>query len=422
MEEKTQLEENVISMILSWNSHSVIAKELWINKRNVSKIRNKFWMWLTNPIYGKELWIEKLDSNVQVNESYSWQYWDLQSVKNSRIKTLDELLSYCKVDLTVWEVDTYSVNKWEIWAKDNDWKIITEPLYSVKARIKRIKNEDVTMNDAFNRLLQWVKWFELTTSPWQNEWWVMFEINLFDLHIDKRDFLNQQDVVAKINKCIARLYNDIDLYKWRIEQFVLPLWNDLWNTDWVTNSTTAWTPQEVSMSWRNGFEFGCQIATQIINQLSTIAKVIVPIVPWNHDTAKCYYLWEYLKAYYRNVDTITIDNNHSNRKYVEFGNCGLWYTHWDKENKNNLPLIMLRETWWCNKKYLAWHLWHLHKWSKMQTLTYDENIGIEIEHLRWFTWTDTWHHEKWYVCTTQAISAFVWDKEYGKVCKFEYSA
>jgi len=60
------------------------------------------------------------------------------SSKSHRIKTLDDLLEVAEVDLDIWEVDRFKVNKWEVGAKDPDTgEIISEPLFQVKASLKR---------------------------------------------------------------------------------------------------------------------------------------------------------------------------------------------------------------------------------------------------------------------------------------------
>ena len=58
--------------------------------------------------------------------------------KSHRIKTLDQLLEATEVDLDVWEVDHYKVNKWEVGSKHPDTgDIVVEPLFQVKASLKR---------------------------------------------------------------------------------------------------------------------------------------------------------------------------------------------------------------------------------------------------------------------------------------------
>jgi len=59
----------------------------------------------------------------------------------ARIKTLDQLLQECEVDLGIWRVDHYIVNKWEVGAKDKSWAVIIHPLFQVKAWLVRRKPE-----------------------------------------------------------------------------------------------------------------------------------------------------------------------------------------------------------------------------------------------------------------------------------------
>lgn len=55
------------------------------------------------------------------------------TVHSSRIHTLEQLLEFMEVDLDVWVVERYLVNKWEVGAKDAHGNIVVEPLYQVKA-------------------------------------------------------------------------------------------------------------------------------------------------------------------------------------------------------------------------------------------------------------------------------------------------
>lgn len=57
--------------------------------------------------------------------------------RSTRIKTLDQLLEATEVDLDIWEVERHKVNKWEVGSKDPDGNIVVEPLFQVKASLKR---------------------------------------------------------------------------------------------------------------------------------------------------------------------------------------------------------------------------------------------------------------------------------------------
>ncbi len=79
-----------------------------------------------------------------------------------RIKTLDQLIEACSIDLTNWKIDRYTVNKWEVGRKastkdltyedgiingyvfDNGG-INIEPLYQVKAWLSRINPEPIKL-------------------------------------------------------------------------------------------------------------------------------------------------------------------------------------------------------------------------------------------------------------------------------------
>ena len=56
--------------------------------------------------------------------------------KDENVKTLDDLLKICNVDLEYWEVERHIINKWEVAAKDNVGELRHSPLYQVKAWLK----------------------------------------------------------------------------------------------------------------------------------------------------------------------------------------------------------------------------------------------------------------------------------------------
>jgi len=58
--------------------------------------------------------------------------------KTARIKSLDQLLAECAVDLTIWRVDHYLVNKWEVGTKTPEGDVVVTPLFQVKAWLVRI--------------------------------------------------------------------------------------------------------------------------------------------------------------------------------------------------------------------------------------------------------------------------------------------
>ena len=59
--------------------------------------------------------------------------------KSLRIKTLDDLIVVSDIDLEQWDIERYNVNKWEV-GSTIDGEIIVEPLFQVKAWLKKNKS------------------------------------------------------------------------------------------------------------------------------------------------------------------------------------------------------------------------------------------------------------------------------------------
>lgn len=106
--------------------------------------------------YSYENYID--DAFVKVDESKDTSEIEYRS---QRITTLEQMLEICKVDLNIWEVERYIVNKWEVGVKSQSktlaWEngkiiqgnlstkaeVIVEPLFQIKVWLKR-KNTEIS--------------------------------------------------------------------------------------------------------------------------------------------------------------------------------------------------------------------------------------------------------------------------------------
>jgi len=59
------------------------------------------------------------------------------TLPRTRIHTLEELVEFCKIDTTVWEVERFIANKWEMGYKDAEKNAGHYPLYQIKAFLRR---------------------------------------------------------------------------------------------------------------------------------------------------------------------------------------------------------------------------------------------------------------------------------------------
>lgn len=79
---------------------------------------------------------ERAQFNTEGNTAVAeWQSED--------VKTLEELLAVCKVDLTVWKVDKFVCNKWAVGTKNDDGSVTKTPLFQIKAWLVRAVIEPV---------------------------------------------------------------------------------------------------------------------------------------------------------------------------------------------------------------------------------------------------------------------------------------
>ena len=58
-----------------------------------------------------------------------------------RIKSLEDLIKICNLDLNEWEIERYVTNKWEVGAVI-DGEIIVEPLYQIKVWLRKKKIDE----------------------------------------------------------------------------------------------------------------------------------------------------------------------------------------------------------------------------------------------------------------------------------------
>ena len=95
------------------------------------RVRNSYVSGNTTPIV-EDKWISKSNNKATFTEDSGGA--TVEVIDSTRIKTLEQLLEECKVDMKVWKVDSYTVNKWE---QNSNEQGIT-PLFQIKARLIRI--------------------------------------------------------------------------------------------------------------------------------------------------------------------------------------------------------------------------------------------------------------------------------------------
>src|SRR6185437_7298527 len=123
-----------------------------------------------------------------------------------------------------------------------------------------------------------------------------------------------------------------------------------------------------------------------IEKLRQIAPVKVVIVSGNHDQLSCWHLGDSLECYFHNYTDVEIDNLPRQRKYHQFGNVMVMFTHGHKGKRQDYPLLMATEQpqMFGSTKFRECHTGHNHM-TKL-----DEQHGVRVRVLPALCAPDDW--------------------------------
>ncbi len=351
---------------------------------------------------------------------------EIGKITDKRIKTLQDLVKECQIDLNEWQIDRWVCNKWEVGAKDKAKQLIVKPLFQIKVWLSR--NKPVIDYTAFKSSV--IKDMQKHSPKYPKIKYPksepnLLEINLADLHLgklawDEETGTNFDLPIAEndFDKTVDKLI--IQSQPYNIDRVLFIVGNDFFNVDNSRNTTTNNTPQDEDTRWHKTFNRGRLLIVKQVDKLTAIAPVDLVIVPGNHDTERAFYLGEALACWYRNCKDVTVDNAPKPRKYYRYGSNLIGYTHGNEEKVLDLPVIMASEVpqLWAETKYREWHLGHIHQKKEIKWISTQEHKGTTIRYMRSLSGTDAWHNKKGYINNVRAGEGFIWNKDNGLICQF----
>jgi transposase-like protein len=153
------------------------------------------------------------------------------------------------------------------------------------------------------------------------------------------------------------------------------------------------------------------IAT-VTKALSKHEKVLVRILPGNHDSQSAIAVSLALAMYYSENDRVTVDDDPSYFWWWSWGETLLGATHGDAAKMKDLPLIMASRNAeaWGKSKYRHVYTGHIH------TQTSYEFSGVTVESFQSPVAADAWHHKMGYGAT-RAISSVVLHRKHGEIAR-----
>ena len=357
------------------------------------------------------------------------------SVKDStRVKSLDDLIQNCSVDLDNWEVDWFDIGTYEVTGFDNDRKPVTVTMYRTKAKFKKInvwENLDKIREDLKNDIFETFQNYNYThrrTKHIDDSEKYLLEIGAYDLHLGKLaiegDYYSLDIASSRLNNAIQSLIHRAKGFD--IEEIVFVVGNDFLNIDRDKpfGSTTKGTPQSNTVSAYEAYRHGRKLLVECINLLADHAKVRVVVIPGNHDEESMLHMGDTLEALYENDGKVTVDNSRPLMKGYVYGECLLIFDHGNRVKKyTNLASVIsqrFRDV-WSSVKHIEVHRGHLHSLKRNIMGQVEELNGITVRHLGSMSPTDQWHDDSGYLSVNKRAHAFIWHKKHGMQCEYYYN-
>jgi 3',5'-cyclic AMP phosphodiesterase CpdA len=365
---------------------------------------------------------------------------EIMKTTREQVRTLADLVRVCEIDTTVWEVERWVANKWEMGYKDKQSDPGTVPLYQIKAWLKRINGTTLTLMALRDGLVSDIKAVTRKVQPvrtarkFVESGW-LFEFSPFDLHMGK--YAWDEETVTNYDVDIAAdLFNAsldfllaqaMKVTGGRLERVLCVFGNDVAHIDSKRGETTAGTRMDVDTRYVRVYRRIVAVHRRAVDILRDVAPVHIAIVPGNHDELTAFHLGEILEAIYEGDKHVTVDNVAKLRKYYHFGTNLFGFTHGMAEKVSELPLLMAREQpdLWAQCASREWHIGHKHIAEKHESrgrLEQDmfSDKGVRIRRLMSLSAHDAWHTQHAYT-DRRACDSFVFHKEAGYTANLSFN-
>lgn len=356
------------------------------------------------------------------------------------IENLEDLIRIGKIDTEKFDIIGYDIKSYNAWIKNKEGQIEKKALFSVKATLKTKKlDTDVKLQkdllleeikkDSQNERKIYYKQVK-NFAAWDGDGVVerdsALEINIPDLHIGKlawgKETGEDYDIkiaIARYKKAVEELVSRVNPLT--LEKFILPVGNDMINVDNAGNTTTAGTNVSCDSRFGKMFQAAKNLLIETIDSLTVIAPVEVVVIPGNHDSVSMFTLGEVLDAWYHENDKVTVINTHTPRKYIQYGQNMIMYTHGHREKLNDLGIICATEQphLWAATKFRRVHVGHFHHSKQIKFVDVQEFPGFTVKILNSLSANDAWHAEKGYN-SLKGAEAFLYHKDKGLLANYYY--
>lgn len=351
--------------------------------------------------------------SVEIHKDGSQSSSKLLEMSLEQAKDVHYILKAHGYDVDAWELISARNNIWNAYSKTDG----VQTLYSSKISVKP-KQDNFSLDEMKQFFIEMGKDFKSPVhAPIRyDENGKMLEVNIADLHVGKLCWSGDSNDTYDLEVARDRFFYIINDVLTRTQQYkfekILFVWsNDFFHYDNLTQTTTAGTKQDSAWKYSQIYKAGTKMLVEAIDLLSQFAPVSTFYIGSNHDKQTSYCATEHLAAWFRNNPNVEVDTDPKIRKYVEFGDCLIQFSHGHAEGKRigEVMSVEAKEA-WGRTNFKEVHAGHFHS---EKTVTKDN--GVIVRYLGSPTGTDTWHYESGYIGAIKKGESFVWDRKKGLI-------
>lgn len=208
------------------------------------------------------------------------------------------------------------------------------------------------------------------------------------------------------------------------EESLLVVGNDLLQVDSPNNTTTGGTYVDTDSRYVRSFRAARSLMSWAIKALGESSdRVIVKIVPGNHDRVTAFHIGEVLQMEFANDPNVVFNDDPTLRQYHEYGVNLLGFTHGSEEKQDDLPQLMAQEQKhaWARTEHREWLTGHFHKVKEVRWRSADTFNGVRVRTVDALCTADAWHTSKGYVGGRAVLQTFIYNRHTGYVGSFDSS-
>lgn len=366
------------------------------------------------------------------------------SSRVTRHLTEDEIAQKFQIDTAVWSIDRIVYAEHEGYRKDRsvEWKVEDgmvrsgevhdsgrlriEPLIGIKVYLSRrsahIQDSKrladfVTDAKKFSPKYPKIKYPKIKDP-------VMYEIEMPDLQLGRMVMeseagaeLTPDIAVQAARTSLTTLLGYAKLFP--VERIIFPVGHDFFDANSSGNTTAHGTPQRDDPRWQRTFRLGRQLLIDVIDQMSVIAPVDVPVIVGNHDEERMFYMGEVLDAWYHRNPNVSVDNGDRKRKYRMYGANLLGFTHgyWEKFSELAELMAIEEPERWAKARHREFHLGDKHHMKVFRPVV-EERKGVVVRLMRSLATPSVWEFDNGFVGSLQAVEGYIWHPEQGNIAQF----